>query len=443
VLPHSPSPGTAVAHAIEEAKYRAFVEFDAAFREITVECYRCERSACPDCWDEDNRMCGACVHTHGLQRSPHRGIHAAPLADGRMRRSEPGQFSDAARPGWLNELLAAQPPGSPAGGQPGTSSAMWQGLNAIAPGQPEMPALTATPEARLLIASAGTEGSVAEEPTRHIGGVTPPPARSGNGTSGRLAAVERVGRIDVGDYASPEGKATSSMVECPRCRTANYDFVTRCTVCQLQLIQICPLCERLNPGHAAICEACGSPLDRPSGWSDVHARVTQLSVDEARRRREHVEPPSKPVRRIRLTRPKRGDSGRIPATQSQGWDQPALRGVPLPAMLAATPPVEAAVAGGAAVGAMPLASQQAHEARPALYALDGDGGMWTRVLVALERATTAVLLFAILALVGAVVGAELSPGIDAALKGMIHVDIREAIANFWTVLQDLWQRYRR
>jgi hypothetical protein len=73
---------------------------------------------------------------------------------------------------------------------------------------------------------------------------------------------------------------------------------------------------------------------------------------------------------------------------------------------------------------------------------ESDAGTWNAVLVMLERITTTVLLLTILALVGAIVAAELSAGADAAIKSMIHVDIREALANFWSWLQTLWHRYQ-
>src|SRR5260221_10731570 len=139
-------PDSPQARALDEQKYRFFVELASAFRELAIECFRCERTACPDCWDDDNGMCGACVETHRLPRSPQRGqLMSGPLADGRLRRIEPGQFSDASRPGWLNQLLASQPQGSTLNRlQSGVSDAEWERvLGAAMPAPPPSPSLPA------------------------------------------------------------------------------------------------------------------------------------------------------------------------------------------------------------------------------------------------------------------------------------------------------------
>jgi hypothetical protein len=39
---------------------------DAAFQSICHVCFRCHRSACPQCWDNVHRVCGACVLQAGL-----------------------------------------------------------------------------------------------------------------------------------------------------------------------------------------------------------------------------------------------------------------------------------------------------------------------------------------------------------------------------------------
>jgi hypothetical protein len=46
----------------------------------------------------------------------------------------------------------------------------------------------------------------------------------------------------------------------------------------------------------------------------------------------------------------------------------------------------------------------------------------------------------VVAVVGIVAAAELSPGADAALRGIIHIDIRQMLANFGHQIQQLWAR---
>jgi hypothetical protein len=99
----------------------------------------------------------------------------------------------------------------------------------------------------------------------------------------------------------------------------------------------------------------------------------------------------------------------------------------------------AALAEGGAMATPAHAAQSA----PAPYSGDGDGGTWNSVLVTLERIATTVLLLAIVGLVGAILAAELSASANAAIKTIIHVDIREAMTNFWSWLQMLWHRYHK
>ncbi len=449
-LPHSPSPGSAAARAIEETKYRAFVEFDAAVREITFKCRRCRRSACPDCWDEDNRMCGACVQAHGLSRSPRRGLHAAALSDGRLQRIEPGEYNDAPRPGWLDQLIAMQSLEPSNGSAPRRDGGVLSGARARSPERPQFP--EQNPPVRVRPQPAVSVPVAAPPPSyvSPLSGATPMSQQGlsrqapRSGTSARMAAVPRT---ETGGLRTPEGKATSNMVECPRCHTANYDFVTRCTVCQLQLIQTCPICERLNPGHAAVCEACGSPLFRPSGWSGAHARVAPVAGSRDNKRSRGAQPP-KPERRAKPSKPKlrpTGNTGNIraalgleriqaPRTEATAPAHPVSPAPqdPLPALAAA------AMVAAAALPLMPSAPV------PAVHAeQDEDVSTLDMTLLMAERVATIVLTAAILLLVGAIVLAEVSPRADGFFKALIHVDIREAVANFWALLQTLLRRYQK
>ena len=60
----------------DESMIAAFRLFDASFRELQTTCFRCQRAACPDCWDEDHRMCAQCAADRGLTRSTQRGLPA-------------------------------------------------------------------------------------------------------------------------------------------------------------------------------------------------------------------------------------------------------------------------------------------------------------------------------------------------------------------------------
>lgn len=108
-LPGSVETGPPRPSEIDEIRYARFVAFDEAFRGLGTVCPRCHRTTCPDCWDQDAGLCGACVAEQGLARSPGQGAPiSGPLADGRLARVEPGRYSAASRPPWLSELLGGQ-----------------------------------------------------------------------------------------------------------------------------------------------------------------------------------------------------------------------------------------------------------------------------------------------------------------------------------------------
>lgn len=93
-----------------QAKQTAFSIFDSAIRDLSHPCSRCHRVGCPDCWDGDHHLCGACVAETGQDRSPHAGLLTrGPLADGRLERIEPGRYSDPVRPAWLRSFLPTRP----------------------------------------------------------------------------------------------------------------------------------------------------------------------------------------------------------------------------------------------------------------------------------------------------------------------------------------------
>jgi hypothetical protein len=405
-------PGSPMQQEIADLRYRFFEEFDAAYREISINCFRCGRTACPDCWDEDHRMCGECVVSRGLTRSPHRGrASKGPLGDGRLQRSAAGRYSEVGRPGWLNHLLEAQ--ATYLGRGTARGAAQVSAVEAAPPAPAEIPDVPTAPlvddGARSYPAVAFSPAqldAVAAAPTiRHS--ITPVPVSPRpDGGQPRPGFLERAG-----EFETPEGKATSNMVTCPRCGAENYDFVTRCTSCQLQLIQICPLCEKLNSGQASHCEHCGSPLDRPRGWAELPANAPAPA--------EREQPPRK-ERRSRRPVPR----------------PPAALPAPSAPMSPAGLPTSA-VALGPAVPAPGL-----FEMQPPTAPEDEVGTAWM-ILGATERVASAVLLLVILLLVGAVAAAELSTRADAFLRSLLHVDVRAMLAHFIAQVQLVIQRLRR
>ncbi|HEV7129029.1 MAG TPA: hypothetical protein VGN32_16475 [Ktedonobacterales bacterium] len=397
------------AQAFEEQKFTAFSDFDAAFRSLLIPCFRCGKLACPECWDVDKQMCGACVAERGLIRSPHHGLPVdGPLADGFLRRIQPGRYSEAGRPAWLKELLRAQadPPSARSLSSPALSMASLASQAADpaqsetaadagdsmylrAPALPFNPQQFEVPTFKLPVSAA----PVLPQPTYHD-------ALGGN-----------------------EGEATASLIPCPQCGARNYDFVTQCAQCGRQLIQICQRCEHLNPGHAQQCQACGAPLERPSGWTSVRSPVLQLQRGERPRQ------PTQPADRAPSPRAQRNkrpikNSGAVAL-------QPAGQRVAAP-VLAAQP----ALAFGAA-DAMALSGGGAHPyevagsgLRPVIAPRGGARANTYRpsllsgVGLAIERLLTAVLVLAVIAVIALAVAAEQSPAANHWLTLTLHLDIK-------------------
>jgi hypothetical protein len=428
-LPLDGEPDPATARAIEAQKQELFAEFDYAFRSITIVCFRCGNPACPDCWDVDKQMCGACVAARGLIRSPHRGEPAdGPLADGLLRRAEPGQYSEIARPPWLKELLRAQSDPEAA-----------QRAQLTAPpslgGHHPQPAVIPTVEANTYsrVPSIQSDRPVFEpQPTARLEAAAMRPAK---------------GPATPDNLGGPEGEATSGMVECPRCGAANYDFVTQCSGCGLQLIQICPQCERLNPGHVEQCQQCGTRLTRPAGWSGVHEHIQPMEPAEARRRATAAPAPIaaawQPMRRptpeawqaeARDEHPGRsGHSGRRQGgAPAAAFAQPAagvlevaaVRSVVAGDMLTSPHPYETM---GPAL--QPVMGYAEHEERPAR-------GLQVAQTVAavVERLFTVVLLLCVFAIIGVITAAEASPSANATLSAFLHYDVKTHLDSLLALL---------
>lgn len=428
--------------SIEEVKLAAFAEFDASVRELLIECFRCQRHACPGCWDHDNRMCGECVLNRGLTRSPSRGFGGfAPLNDGRLERLSPGRFSDADQPLWLKQLLVAYAADAPrpsvsvreAARTPDNMVRLWM-QGSVTTGELTLRPFSDAPRGPL------DEDMLALAPTvRHIA-VAGPGVPDDGAARAAMAAPERAAVSSGGlrGFTSREGSATSNMVECPRCHTSNYDFVTRCTNCQLQLIQICPVCEKLNGGHAATCEFCGSPLERPRGWSEVVPAVG-TGEPSAAERHAHLSPleaaaPSRPANKRVTPHPPLPTYPPVPANAPRSTFPPApvnmlpSPGVPAFATEDDFPPDLAA----------PPVEPPAHADGGSM----GQDGLAGRLFAALERVVSAALLLGIVALIGALAAAEVSAGVNGALRQLTGVDVRVMLGHFLAQMQAMMDHLR-
>lgn len=399
-------PGSSLEHDLSELRFQFFRRFDVAFRDICVTCYRCGRSACPDCWDEDNRMCGDCVAQRGLVHSPRHGLPVTgPLVDGRLERVTAGKYGDAGRPPWLSQLLDAQTAMVATGGTGVASaeSAPLPGFIApqIARRESHGPSPAAGSADFGLPASAlfGGEGlgSLVEEPTlRHAAVEDLPP-------SGRRLSAGPALMPEASDFQTPEGTATSNMVTCPRCGTANYDFVTRCTACQLQLIQICSRCERLNPGHVRLCEQCGAPLDQPKGWSGVRAAIQPVPPETVREIHSGARSTGAPMRK------------------------------PTP------PPVQRAPRSSRRLLGLFGATRTESGSGSSQPLDETDDGQPARGTLLVERLLSVALAAIILLLLGGVAAAEISTRANLFITSLIHVDVRSTIAQALQQIQALFQ----
>ncbi len=432
---------------MREAKDEVRTAFLGAWHELEIECYRCGRSACPLCWDTDNRMCAECVAERGLTRSPFRGVGSSgPLADGRLQVVETGRYSDVARPAWLGDLLNSPVSGGNSAGKPGAG-----GADLV---QPWMLAMTTTgdlareayPDAPYTPAHPGTM-AVAQQTMRMPAPAMPeePVPLAHMPTRPSLPSETAMVHIP-----SPEGAVTSTTVECPRCGTENYDFVTRCTVCQLQLIQICPLCEKLNPGQATRCESCGSPLNRPRGWSGVinqqRITATSLASDELRWGEAQA---ARTREEARLGGPSAlGVSGDL-AWQAAGYAPPAMVGSAASALSNPGRRRTEAPAFMSMQGAAPaLRVTGGPSFQPSYqpsYGFDpGTEEPPASAASALAERLVSWALIALIAIIlGSVVAAELSAQANDAVRAVAHIDIRQILQHFAHQLELILKRSSR
>src|SRR5262249_11695236 len=157
------------------------------------------------------------------------GPAQGPLAAGTLRRSQPGRYSEVGRPAWLKELLRSQ------GGAAEEEGAA-----------PEPSPAESAGDLRLYFDSADATYPIVTPMPAQQAGIEPPPTEM-LPTPEDIAPEPGVEEPGTSRLVTPEGRATSEVIACPRCNTPNYDFVTQCTNCGLQLIQICSTCEHLNP----------------------------------------------------------------------------------------------------------------------------------------------------------------------------------------------------
>lgn len=408
-----PAFGFAMRGALEqelgELKFRTFADFDAAYKEITYDCPRCGRHACVDCWDTDHGMCGACVASFGLKRSPHRGVAGeGPLADGRLRCVEHGQFSDAAQPSWLDALLSADPQQSGDLPQDVTDSSWLRHVSSVAPDPAAVyPGAAPTPNFSMSLHQTGT---LAHEPTAKITSLSGSAAQPGIGELPQEPFAPFPHADD--SFPNPEGRVTSTKVKCPRCGAANYDFVTNCSNCQLQLIQNCPMCGKLNPGHAHACEFCGSSLDRPRGWSAIEDQVQPLSANES-----HAAPPRppRPPKKPRTAKHKASAQPTAPVRPEPFTIDPNTGALAVPSLL-------------------PAAYFESSAVREEVEESD-ELSFGERLLLAFERVITIVFWLTILTLAIAITASEVSPHANEAIRSATHIDIRATLAHFGTWAQ--------
>jgi hypothetical protein len=438
----------------ESARRAALEACDSAWHELQVICPRCERLACPFCWDSGHRMCIDCAEAHGLTHTPPTPPARGPLADGRLTLVQPGKYSSLQRPAWVGDLLAASADTGP--------DAADGGRHAVAAGhvEPEMRTRTgAGNSAREAYhdASFSAGGDViANAPTERMptspsaSSPLPPPS---------LPPSEDVPLPHM-DMRIPnaEGAITSNMIECPRCGSLNYDFVTRCGTCQLQLIQLCPRCERLNPGQAVVCDACGAPLSRPPGWSGV-LEPQPPAVERAFQRTILAdEPPEPPEPRVSPvpSQPRKPTPSQPPT--------PVLPYMPTIREYRASEPAYMPGARPPAPGLLPATRDRRNRRRTAsatpgrppgilstaaaaYLPTDSDGALAVPeerrsglIGAILDRLASLGLLLVILMLVGSIVAAELSPGANDALRSLIHIDIRQTLGHFGDAIHTLLKR---
>jgi hypothetical protein len=393
----------------DEAMIAAFRLFDASFHELQMTCFRCQRAACPDCWDEDHRMCAQCAADRGLTRSAHRRLPASPpLARGELQHVAGGRYHDVDRPSWLNRLLQSSiqfgsgPLAAPESGPLGDGMVQTWMLGSTGSGL--LPAPQAFPQApyeavsKEVVAAAATVKAPSMEEPRADGAYEPTLNASGE---------------------APQPSTRVTMLECPRCGVANFDFVTRCSNCQLQLIQTCPYCEHLNPGHAEVCEACGQSLERPRGWSGVHSTIATISPEEARERVNSVPRAATQAPRGYVER-SRTRTTLPPKAQNVTSAQQPLPMIQAPARIAE-----------GMLGVAPSTGELA------------DGRAFRFLPPGVERTIRLISVIGIVAIISAGIAAEVSPSANTALYQMLHLDIRLLLEHFGAQLQAMWQHLHK
>jgi hypothetical protein len=95
------------------------------------------------------------------------------------------------------------------------------------------------------------------------------------------------------------------------------------------------------------------------------------------------------------------------------------------------------------VPSLPIDSRPALDLSLPLHHEEAPRSPLEEFVAIVERISTIVLWIIILGVAGIVIACELSPGANAALRGVLHIDIQLTLAHFWTAVQLLLARMRR
>ncbi|HKB46677.1 MAG TPA: hypothetical protein VKC57_03210 [Ktedonobacterales bacterium] len=164
----------------------------------------------------------------------------------------------------------------------------------------------------------------------------------------------------------------------------------------------------------------------------MQAPVTRLPADETGNRTGRAAPP-KP-KRNRIT-------GRRAAKEELSPVSPAPA---FAAAVSAIPPTPATpMLAADAVPSLPFDSQPALDLSLPLRHEEAPRSPLEEIVAVVERVSTIVLWIIVLGVAGIVIACELSPGVNATLRGVVHIDIQLTLAHFWTAVQRLLARMRR
>ncbi|HZC76313.1 MAG TPA: hypothetical protein VE258_01110 [Ktedonobacterales bacterium] len=166
----------------------------------------------------------------------------------------------------------------------------------------------------------------------------------------------------------------------------------------------------------------------------MQAPVTRLTAEETRNRTGGAAPPKPKRSRItgRRAHAVKQEAPPVPAAAAFAFSAPAFPSNPATPALAAD-----------AVPFLPIDSQPALDLSLLLHHEEAPRSPLEEIVAIVERISTIVLWIIILGVAGIVIACELSPSANAALRGVLHIDIQLTLAHFWTAVQRLLARMRR